>query len=102
MWLLNAFLHVFYAERLAAHIATKVPYVEPDYSGAKPADKVCKIPRGTMTDEQYEIACEAIEKAELAKAGQFEGSDAAADADEENEEATEEPEYNDDDSDAAF
>jgi len=98
MWLLNSFLHIFYAERLAAHIATKVPYVEPDYSGSKIEEKVCKIPRGSMTDEQYKIACEAIEKAELAKAGQFEGSDAAED----DEEPLGDADAEDDDSDAAF
>jgi len=78
MWLLNSFLHIFYAERLAAFVATKVPYVEPDYSGTKrPKVKVCKIPRGSMTETQYKIACIAIEKAELAKADAQNGSDAA-------------------------
>lgn len=50
MWLLSSFLHVLYAERLAAFIATKVPYTEPNYKGIQPVIKICKIPRGSMTD----------------------------------------------------
>lgn len=77
MWLLNSFLHIYFAERLAAHIAKTVPYVEPVYKVMKTVAKRrrinCKIPRGSMTEEQYRIACEAIAKADKAKAAFDEG-----------------------------
>lgn len=99
MWLLSSFLHIFYAERLAAFVATKVPYVEPDYSGTKrPVVKVCKIPRGSMTETQYKIACIAIEKAELAKAEAANGSNAPITDDIE----SGEDEVDEEDSDEAF
>jgi len=77
MWLLSSFLHIFYAERLAAYVALTVPYTAPDYSGIKKQPiKTCKIPRGSMTENQYKIACEAIEKADRAKSGAQSGADA--------------------------
>lgn len=67
MWLLNSFLHIFYAERLAAHISKTVPYFDPDYKvyvAKVPAPRIiCKIPKGQMTEEQYRIACAAINSA---------------------------------------
>jgi len=90
MWLLNSFLHIFYAERLAAHIANaetglNVPYFNPDYRVHAPVVLPppirCKIPKGQMTEEQYRIACAAINAANDAKASVEEGGRASPEDD---------------------
>jgi len=90
MWLLNSFLHIFYAERLAAHIANSetglnVPYFNPDYRVHAPVVLPppirCKIPKGQMTEEQYRIACAAINSANEAKASVEEGGRASPEDD---------------------
>merc|ERR1711981_134942 len=68
MWMLNSWIHILFAERLAAHVADKqTGWTEINYLNSikKPT---CNVPKGGMTDEQWKIACDAVAKAQAKKA----------------------------------
>jgi len=52
-WLLNAFVHIFYADKLLAQIAR-------ENFGKEAAEGECSLPQNDMSDEDYKVACDAI------------------------------------------
>jgi len=82
MWLLNSWLHILYADRLAAHVADKAGgWKEIEYL-TRANKPTCSVPKGGMTEEQWQIACDAVARAAEKKAA-AEASADAADADSE-------------------
>lgn len=53
MWLLNVFVHVYFTERLVMEVARQT-------GGFGKKENECMLSKGSMTDEQYEIACNAL------------------------------------------
>jgi len=54
MWLLNAFVHAYFSDRLVVEIARK----NGGFKALKEAG--CDLPRNGMSDNDYKVACEAI------------------------------------------